>query len=182
MFDRRRLPLTLGAILLIIAACGGRGPEPPRPSRTLEATVVGVVTAVDTGRSPYVVSLASGQQISLSSLGGTAAVSRWGNLDRGFLWLSDSLTEPAWYAWAPPNGTIWSGQRELDPTCWELRGGAYEDDGFVHFSAGLRLKKSADFRIAQTYIKDPWPARAGDVFCVTSTGEVKSLISIFLPY
>ncbi len=182
MFVRRSVPLTLGSILLVVAACGGRGSEPPRPTRSLEPTVVGVVTAVDTGRSPNVVTLASEQQVTLSRIGGSAAVSSWGNLDRGFLWLSGSLTEPDWFAWAPPNGTLWSGQAKLDPTCWEVRGGAYEDGAFVHFSAGLRLPKTADFRIAQSYIKDPWPARADDVFCVTSTGEVKSLISIFIPY
>jgi hypothetical protein len=182
MVTCRRSLIAGVAALTLLAACSGRGNEPPRPTRALQPTIVDLVTDVDTASTPFVVSLASGQRITMSSLGGSAAVSSRGNLERGFLWLSDAVAEPAWYAWAPPNGTIWPGQRKLDPECWELKGGAFDQGDAVHFSNGLRLPKAVDFRIAQANIKDPWPARSDDVFCVTRQGEVSSLAFIFTPY
>jgi hypothetical protein len=168
--------------LLVIAGCTGRGRQPPRPTRSLEPTTVGIVARVDNERAPSVVVLASGLEIPVSNLGGSAALSRRGNIDPGVLWLSDSPLEPTWHAWALPNGTIWPGQRQLDPGCFELTGGAYDEGAFVHFSSGLRLAKTPDFRIFQTDVEDPWPAREGDVFCVTRDGTVQSLAFIFLPY
>ena len=173
-----RSAAAIGVLLLIVAGCvPGRGPEPRRPSATLEPAVIGVVDQVGPERT---LRLEGSDQVTYGM--STPVVWSWGNLEAGDLWLADRLDDPTWYAWLAPNQTLWSGMTTLDPDCWEIRGGAYDDGAFVHFSHGLHLRKAVGFTVRESYVEDPWPARFSDIFCVNRQGEVKNLMSIALPY
>ena len=178
-------PAALIAIVvasMLVGCDSGRGPMPPRPTRSLEPTVISLVTKVDQDGSPVVVTLASGERLDFEGIGGEREVYRRGNLEPGDLFLAGSGNPAEWYALLSPTSTIRTGSSKPDPTCWAINGGAFEDGDFIHFSNGLRLPKAAGFSVVDDYIEDPFPARGSDEFCVNQEGKVTSLVYIFLPY
>ena len=156
---------------------------PPSPSSTLDPARIEVVTEVDESASPFLVTLASGEILHFDEIGGRRQIYRWGNLEPGVLLLTGPGDPAAWYTWLVTRGTAAQGQSPREADCWEIRGGAFDEGSFVHFSSGLRLPKAPDFHLAQTWIhEDPFPARESDVMCVDRAGVVTQMVYLFQPY
>jgi len=111
-----------------------------------------------------------------------------GQLQTGDLVLAGPGKPPAWWAdlasknRVHPSGAPSGATDVPDGLCWKIAGGAFDEGGAIHFSNGLLLKKTADFKVVYSWIPDPFPARSDDNFCVNRAGEVTTLDFIWEPY
>jgi hypothetical protein len=182
--------LAFAAALVLGCDLGGRGDPPPSPTASLEPLVIGVIVSVqrdspnsDTGTAR----LDNGSTVVLGGPPQNRLMTFSGQLRPGDLVLAGAGDPPEWWAdldskvRVQPSGSPGS-IGVPDGRCWSIAGGAYEIGDTIHFSNGLLLKKSADFHVEMTWIKDPFPARSSDRFCVDRTGRVTSLDFIWQPY
>jgi hypothetical protein len=177
--------LALAATLAGCIGLEGRGAPPPLPSRDLSPKVIGVIAEVAAGTADGVVVLVSGQRLTLAPQLHVAGATQPA---RGSLILAGPGDPTAWWTSLQsstyPRRTAASGQAfgrspGTADRCWDIYGGAFDEGASIHFSSGLRLPKASDFRIVEDYLPDPFPARAGDAFCVDATGAVAIFVSIF---
>jgi hypothetical protein len=187
----------LGVAALLAVGCdlGGRGDPPPSPTESLEPVIVGVIARAfgdpaNSGRGTA--QLEDGSTLMLGGEGQRQLVTISGQFEPGDLVLAGPGNPPIWWAdldskirVQPSGSAVSRGTRSFgvpDGHCWSIAGGAYDVGDAIHFSNGLLLPKAADFHIAMDYIKDPFPARSGDRFCVDRHGNVTSLDFIWQPF
>lgn len=174
--------LVLAGGVLACTSLNGRGDPPPSPTKTIEPMVVGVVAAVDPDPEHGYVTLDSGVVLAV----------RENDLKRiyggyepapGTLILAGGGQPPGW--WASFELKPQSETSIPDPTgrdaCWRITNGAFDEGDFIHFANGLHLRKAAGFLVVPDYIKDPFPARPMDSFCLDRRGEVMTLDFIWQP-
>jgi hypothetical protein len=174
----------LGSVIASAACGGGRDTPPPSPTTSFEPVIVSLVAAVDRDATIQEATLSDGSRLRLDETNGRLLNGDW-EVVPGDLLLADSGTAPTWWAALPtknvvhPSGAAASASVP-DGRCWLIRGGAYDEGDAIHFSSGLRLPKAAEFKVAFDWIKDPFPARGSDSFCVDRDATVTSLDFIWV--
>jgi len=196
MARRAAIAAIVGAAAVLVIGCdlGGRGDRPPSPTASLEPVVVGVIASADGDPPNSGMGSAQLEDGSTIILGGTTQdrlVTFSGQLQVGDLLLAGPGNPPVWWADldskirispSPPIESPGVGRIGVpDGNCWSIGGGAYDIGDAIHFSNGLLLKKAADFHVEMDWIKDPFPTRSGDRFCVDREGHVTSLDFIWQP-
>ena len=187
MAGRWRSRALIASAIALATACGdGRGSPPPSPTTSFEPTVVSLIATVDGNWTEHRVVLENGTKLTLRSDSSSTQLSNGrGPVGPGDLVLAGAGNPPAWWAALEsrrrirPSGA--SGSADLpDGLCWTIYGGAFDERDSIQFSTGLRLRKAAEFHVQMTWIKDPFPARDGDSFCVNRAGAVTSLEFIWV--
>jgi hypothetical protein len=179
--------LSAVAFVAFVTLVGGRGFDPPRPTRALAADDVDLIVMWEDGDCPYMrFTLASGQVVNIIASanggpicepGGPIRTGRFLTDDDLCCWSQDSgerFTDgPLVYIGHDAEGPWYAVARSLAPHCpYELHGGAYDDGQVIHFSTGLVVPKARSFDFEHESDRDDgFPLRDADTLCVNRKGE-----------
>jgi len=192
----------------VIAGCGGRAGEPPRPDRSIAPDRVSLADHWDFGPCNHIsVTLRSGEVLDVARSGNsgdpacpdqtptTFLLGSDGDLtyraDANKPWINDDAARWGDNTPAPlvlmgtHDGQPWLGAvTTLYGGCWQFRfergAGAYLEGAALHLTSGLVLPLAEDFASPE-YPRDAFPLRQDDAVCLNSEGEVLS-VEIWIPY
>jgi hypothetical protein len=187
--------ITIAGIVaaVIVAGCGGRGPDPKPPDRSLMAETVEFADHWEIIRCQYVrLTLRSGMTVDVvqSEISSPDCAPRpptpllfgrvgdaMSGVDAGEAWAADDA--PLIFIGSDGDGG-WLGFAGRDDSCWRVTFGTGEgawpgDGGSMHLATGPVLRLADGFQLPDSPA-EPYPLRAGDSICLDAHGRVLSIL------